>query len=155
MGRAEIKQLPHILFPDETIHRIVTGGCPDGIAVLAATNKRLLLVDKSPFTLDVEDFPYEYISNAEHHLGFVFGTMKIHTLNRELVFQRVNPRKISPFAKFVYFKIREASEHVRRLTRAIDPQNMTGHTVPFPGGNQPARSHMNTFWGGSGYRQQQ
>lgn len=129
-ARAEIQHLPHILFDDEVVHRVITGGCPDGIAIMVATNKRLLLIDKSPFTLNIEDFPYEHITNAEHRFGFIFGTFRVNTLSRELHFKRVNPRKIGNFAKFVHFKIQEASETVRRLTSDLDPHSIREHAYP-------------------------
>lgn len=145
LGRTEVQQLPHILFDDEVVHRIITGGCPDGIAIMVATNKRLLLVDKSPFTLNVEDFPYAHITTAEYHFGFIFGALKVCTLSRELLFTRINPRKIGSFAKFVHFKIREASDTVRRLTQAIEPELMhrpTWHELQH--GSQKAESIINS-----------
>ena len=50
-GRSEIRELAHVLLPGEIIEHCINGYYEGGFALLAATNQRVLLVDKKPFYL--------------------------------------------------------------------------------------------------------
>ena len=49
--RPEIRELKHILLPDEQIQHFVSGRYDGGYAILCATDMRILLIDKKPFYL--------------------------------------------------------------------------------------------------------
>ena len=65
IGRPEIRELQNILFPDELMLHCLMGFYGGGTALLAATDQRLLLVDKKIFFLSLEDIRYDMISEID------------------------------------------------------------------------------------------
>lgn len=77
-GRAEVKELPNILSPDEKIYECVNGTYEGGFALLVATDMRVLLVDKKPLNfLTVEDLRFDMINqiNYNHRLMGAYITI--------------------------------------------------------------------------------
>ena len=50
-NKAELRELPNIILPDEEIFECTNGYYEGGFALLVATNIRVLLVDKKPLNL--------------------------------------------------------------------------------------------------------
>lgn len=86
-GRAEVRELPNILAEDEEIHRAVNGVYEGGIAMLIATNRRLLLIDKKPLFMTMEDIRYDMISEVNYFSNVFDAGVAIKTINTTLVFK--------------------------------------------------------------------
>ncbi len=66
-GKKEVRELPHILLPDEQIFECVNGLYEGGFALLVATDVRVLLVDKKPLNfLTVEDVRFDMINEIDY-----------------------------------------------------------------------------------------
>lgn len=121
LGRAEINALPNILYEDEVIHHFASCGYPSGIAVLMTTDRRVLLVDKVPFSLIVEDVPYDCITSIDYGLGLITGWISINTFSKKLHMRRINRMRIPHIATHIQFKIRELNE--KGLMRTHMPES--------------------------------
>lgn len=89
-GAAELRELPNILFDGEQIEHVVRGRYEGGWAVLVGTDKRVLLIDKKPFYLTIEDMRYDMIADVEFNHRMVDATIRLGTVNKTLRFTSFN-----------------------------------------------------------------
>lgn len=85
-GRAEIKELEHIIEPGETIMYCINGYYQNGFAMLCITDHRVLLIDKKPLYLTVEDVNYDMISEVDFDGRLIDSSVNIHTISKNMKF---------------------------------------------------------------------
>jgi hypothetical protein len=104
-GRPEIRELANVLNPGEQIHHIVNGFYQGGMALLVSTNRRLLLVDKKPLFLNLEDIRYEMISELDYVARFLDSTINLSMSNKQLSFRSYNGARLRELCAFVQDQI--------------------------------------------------
>jgi len=111
LGRREIKELPNILWTDETVENVIQGTYNNGNGILVATNRRLVFVDKGIlFGLKVEDFSYDKISSIQYETGIFFGKLTIFTSGNKAVVDNVIKAKVRVFGDWVRARISAPKE---------------------------------------------
>jgi hypothetical protein len=115
-GRAEIKELPNVILPDEEIYECVNGFYEGGFALLLATNIRVLLVDKKPLNyLTVEDMRFDNISEIDYNHRLVGANVTVSAGDKHLRFTSYNQkrlRKLIGHTQHCMAKLKQdASEH--------------------------------------------
>lgn len=111
-GRKEIKELPSILWEDEKLEKLIQGFYGGGQGILAATNKRLVFVDKGLlYGLRVEDFPYDKITSIQYETGFALGKLIIFASGNKAVIENVEKTQVKVFAEFIRARISIVKEH--------------------------------------------
>lgn len=94
-GKAEVRELPHIILPDEEIFECVNGMYEGGFALLVATDVRVLLIDKKPFNyLTVEDLRFDMINEIDYNHRVFGAYVNISTGNRDLKFRSYNQTRL-------------------------------------------------------------
>jgi hypothetical protein len=81
--RPEIRELQNILMDNEQIVGAVAGRYFGGFALLVATDRRILLIDKKIPYLSVEDIRYDMISQINYSSQLFDSTITIFTINKE------------------------------------------------------------------------
>jgi hypothetical protein len=81
--KPEIRELQHILMDNEEIIGCVQGRYFGGFALLVATDRRLLLIDKKIPYLSVEDIRYDMISEINYSSRVFDATIVIYTINKQ------------------------------------------------------------------------
>jgi hypothetical protein len=81
--KPEIKELQHILMDNEQLVGAVAGRYFGGFALLIATERRLLLIDKKIPYLSVEDIRYDMISEIDYNSRMFDSTINIYTVNKQ------------------------------------------------------------------------
>lgn len=89
-GRAEIRELNKTLETGETLEHCVFGYYQGGSGILAATNKRLLLIDKRPFFTHVDTFDYSTIHGIEFKRHTFTSRVNIRCREKQLSFATVS-----------------------------------------------------------------
>lgn len=106
INKAEIKELPNILWHDEMPEQIVTGFYNNGNGILVATDRRLIFIDKGlVFGLKVEDFPYDKISSIQYETGILMGKITIFTSGNKAVIDNVIKNRTRAFGDWVRARI--------------------------------------------------
>jgi hypothetical protein len=82
-SRAEIRELEKILMDDEDITHVVPGRYFGGYAMLVATDRRLLMIDKRAFFMNLEDMRFDMISEVDFSSRLFDSTITIFTLNKQ------------------------------------------------------------------------
>ena len=115
-GRAEVKELPSILAPDEKIYECVNGMYEGGFALLVSTDMRVLLIDKKPLNfLTVEDLRFDMINQIDYNHRLAGATIIINTGYKTLKFTSWNQPRLRKLITHVQDRMseikKEAAEH--------------------------------------------
>ena len=102
LNKNEVKELPKVLEPGETIVHAVGGMYSDANGLLLATNRRILFVAKT-FTgrKRIEDFPYDRVTGVRYHGGWVMGSIHIVAATHEAEIKQVNKQTGETFCNQV------------------------------------------------------
>ncbi len=108
-GRGEVKELAHILLPDEEILEIVNGIYEGGFALLVATDVRVVLVDQKPLNyLTVEDLRFDMINEMDYSHRLFGARISIATGNKNLIFRSYNQPRLRKLIGHVQHNMAEA-----------------------------------------------
>jgi len=110
-GRAEIRELCNILIQGETIIQAVNGRYEGGFAMLCLTDHRLLLIDRKPMFLTLEDIRFDMISEIDYHARLLENTVHIITPNRTLVFKSWNQKRLRQLLNETQQRVMEIRQH--------------------------------------------
>ncbi len=95
INKAEIRELENILLPDETIYECVNGYYEGGVALLVATDIRVLLIDKKPMGfLNVDDMRFDMISDIDYNHRIFGAQISINSGMRNLIFKSYNQPRL-------------------------------------------------------------
>jgi len=119
---AEIRELARILMDDEQIINLVSGRYHGGFAVLVATDQRLLLVDKKPLYLTLEDTRYDMISEVDISARLFDATVTIFTVNRQHRFTTIRQYRLRELVAYVQRRVMEFRHY----------QHLAAETAPAP-----------------------
>ncbi len=104
-GNAELRELRHILVDGEVIEHCVLGRYEGGFAVLCATNLRLLLIDKKPFYLTLEDVRYDMVVEVDYSYRLLDASTRICTPNKNLQFISFRRQELRLLTTFVQQRV--------------------------------------------------
>ena len=110
-GRPEKKELQHILVEGEHIMHCLNGRYEGGFAMLCSTDRRLLLVDKKPLYLTVEDVRYDMISEVDFSHRLLDATVRINTVNKALRFTSYKATDLRKLTAYLQDKVMEIRQH--------------------------------------------
>jgi len=121
-GRPEIRELRNILTPDEQIIGAVNGSYEHGFAMLVATDHRVLLIDKKPLFLSLEDLRYDMISEVNYSTGILTATLTVLVTSKKLQFKSIRLRKLRLLTAYMQQHIMEI-----RLKSSSDQDRVEYH----------------------------
>jgi len=113
-GRPEVKELRNVLTPEEHIIGAVNGSYEHGFAMLVATDHRVLLIDKKPLFLSLEDLRYDMISEVTYSTGILTATLTILVTSEKLKFKSVQLKKLRTLTAYLQqhiMEIRQKGQH--------------------------------------------
>lgn len=99
--RPELRELPKILFEGERLHNVMIGRYEGGFALFCATDQRVLLIDKKPFYLTIEDVRYDMISDVLFNHRLLDATVKLGTVHKTITFTCYNQAKLRDLTSYV------------------------------------------------------
>jgi hypothetical protein len=118
IGRPEIEELQHILVPEERILQCINGLYDGGVALLCATDQRLLLVDKKPWFLTLEDIGYDMITEVDYRSRLLDATTTIHTPSKMLNFRSWHQPRLRMLTSYVQQRIMELRSYWQQSQQA-------------------------------------
>jgi len=119
-GRSEIHELTTVLMPGEKIAQAVNGYYEGGFALLVITDYRVLLVDRKPMLLTIEDIRYDMVSEVDYNTQIFAATLRVFTPMRNLVFKSWSIDKLRKSMSYVQQRVLEIRQHHLNLTPLID-----------------------------------
>jgi hypothetical protein len=110
-GRAEIRELSNVLMPEEIIAQAVNGSYEGGFAMLCVTNYRVLLIDRKPMLLTIEDIRYDMMAEVDFHNRLMGATVRIFTPMRNLVFSSWSNVRLRKCVNYIQQRVMEIRQH--------------------------------------------
>ncbi|HUB94083.1 MAG TPA: PH domain-containing protein [Verrucomicrobiae bacterium] len=130
-GRSEIRELSNVIMPDEKIAQAVNGTYEGGFALLVVTTYRVLLIDRKPMLLTIEDLRYDMIAEVDFNNRLTGATLKILTPMRSLVFNSWSITRLRKCTNYVQQRVMEIRQH--SLTTQQFQGQLIGTPQPLPG----------------------
>jgi len=131
-GRSEIRELSNVIMPEEKIAQAVNGSYEGGFAMLCVTNYRVLLVDRKPMLLTLEDIRYDMISEVDFSNRVLGANLRLLTPMRTLVFSSWSGPRLRKCINYIQQRVMEIRQH----NMAPGQQMQTQAGVPQPLGAQ-------------------
>lgn len=144
-GRTEVHELTNILMPQEVIAQCVNGYYEGGFGMLCVTNHRLILIDRKPLFLTLEDIRFDMISEVDYYFGLMSATVRVMTPNQTLRFSSLNQIRLRKLAtmtqehvlkqrnqQYLQYQFHQARQQYRPTSQyQIDESNwVPSRTVP-------------------------
>jgi hypothetical protein len=118
-GRWEIRELSKVLMPDEVIAHIANGKYEGGFGLLAATDQRLLLIDRKPMFMALEDIRYDMIAEIDFTTQLLNSTVKIVTTSRTLTFSSWSQYHLREVLNFTQSKMMELRQMYSQQVQSV------------------------------------
>lgn len=141
-ARAEIKELGNILVPDEQLTHVVFGWYENGLALLCCTDYRVLLIDKKPFFLKMEDLRYDKISEVKFLHRLLDCSVILSYAGMKLEFKSWNQgplRKLTDYVQETITMINRQQWHLeerpQRPVRSMPQQALSEAPTPAASGS--------------------
>lgn len=119
--KPELHELQHILVEGETIEQILNGRYEGGFALLCATNFRVLLIDKKPFYLTLEDIRYEKMVEIDFSYRMIDATVTLCTPGRKLAFTSMRRSDARAMTHYIQSRILELRQLAWTGTARSEP----------------------------------
>lgn len=123
-GRAEIRELSNVLMPEETIAQAVNGTYEGGFAMLCVTNYRVLLIDRKPMLLTIEDIRYDMMAEVDYNNRLMGATVRIFTPMRNLVFSSWSGVRLRKCVNYIQQRVMEIRQHGMMAQQLQQPQQI-------------------------------
>ena len=134
-GRSELRELADIIMPNEIVEHCVNGQYQGGFAMLVATDQRVLLIDKKPMYLSLEDIRYDMISEVDYNHRMLDANVLICTPNKELRFIAFNQGRLRKLFHFVQTRVMEIRQQYQQM--AMQQMQAMQQNAQFMGAMQP------------------
>lgn len=119
-GSTELRELAAVLTPNEQIASVINGMYEGGFALLCITDYRVILVDKKPLTLTVEDLRYDMIAEVDYAAHVFLSSLHIFTPMRTLIFSSWNRRRLQNAMSYVQRRLLEIRNRQSMIQRAVE-----------------------------------
>jgi len=126
--RPEIRELQKILVPNERIVHCISGRYAGGAAVLCATDMRILLIDKRPFFLTLEDIRYDMIVEVDFAHRLIDATLRVCMPSKILSFTSFKRPDIRTLTTYIQHRVLELRQ--QQLFNNAESDTSTPEPVP-------------------------
>lgn len=110
-GSSEIAELTNLLMDDEEIAIAINGYYEGGFGLLVATNYRVLIIDKKPFVLNLEDLRYEMITEVTYGARLLIAEMRIAIPTRTIYFDSWAMDKLHRAMRYIQQHVLQARDN--------------------------------------------
>jgi len=101
MLRSESRYLPHIIRPDEQLGGIAYGHYEEGFAMLIATDRRVLFLDKKPLFINQDEFNYFTITGVTFSQAGPGCKVTLHTRIKDYELRTFNEVCARNFVRYI------------------------------------------------------
>lgn len=125
-GRAEARELRNVLVEGEQIMHCLNGRYEGGFAMLCATDRRLLLIDKKPLYLTIEDVRYDMIAEVDFSHSLLDATIRICTVNKKVRFTSLRGANLRKLTAYLQDRVMETRHQSMQPTHIQLPAYQLG-----------------------------
>lgn len=129
-GKSEVSQLGSLLMEDEKIAMAVNGYYEGGFGLLVVTNFRVLVVDKKPFVLNLEDLRFDMITEVTYGARLFIATIHIAIPTRTIYFSSWSMDKLHKAMNCIQQQVMDAKNGGGNLPSDWFRDNVGGQRNP-------------------------
>jgi hypothetical protein len=119
-GVPELRELPKVLFDSEIIRHVINGRYSGGFATLCATDMRVLLIDKKPLFLTLEDIRYDMVSDVMFNHRLMNASLILGTVHNSISFIGFNKTRLRTMTNFIQEKVMEYRNHQSQVAQPVE-----------------------------------
>lgn len=124
--KSESRYLPRLIHEDETIKGVVYGRVEAGSAMLIATDKRILFIDRKPLFAISDELTYEVVIGIGCDTQAAFAHITLHTRLGDYQVRYVNKKAAKIFTAYIeQARIEGAPRHSGNGSSRLDPKDST------------------------------
>ncbi len=112
MLKLESRYLPKVLHEDELIGGMVYGRYGKGSAMLIATDRRVIFLDRSPGYTVIDELTYDVVSGVSLNSRWPYASITLHTRLKDFVLTFVNLKAAERFVEFIEQRRLENVDHI-------------------------------------------
>lgn len=99
--KAESRYLPTIIHEEEHIGGVVYGRYKGGLAMLVATDQRVMFLDKKPMFVTMDELTYDVVSGVKYNRAGLVDTITLHTRVQDYFIRFVSEECAHKFVKYL------------------------------------------------------
>ena len=132
--KAEARYLPKIIQEDEHIMAAAYGRAEAGGAILVATDRRIVFLDKKPLIVTSDEISYEVVSGVGvGRESGLFASLTLHTRMGDYTVRFVSPPAAKKFEQYLMkMRLEGAPRPDSRRTKPVNPTPDTAQLAPLP-----------------------
>lgn len=131
-GRPEIKELAKILQPGEVVAQCTNGWYDGGIALLCVTDHRVLLIDRKPMFLTIEDIRFDMIAEIDFNHRLFNANVRIFSTNKTLSFSTWNHERLRRLVDFLQHHVMQLRHQSGTLEAQFEQANTPQQQLDIP-----------------------
>lgn len=110
----ESRYLPHVIHPDERLGGVVYGRQGEDFAMLVATDRRIIFLDKKPLFVNEDEITFNVVSGVTYNQAGIGCTVTLHTRLRDYSLRTLNKKCAANFVDYIekYCLDRKPTEEV-------------------------------------------
>lgn len=101
LWKMESRYLPKIIHPTEHIGGVAYGPSDNGSAMLVATDRRVVYLDRKPLFINQEEVTYGVVAGVSFSHAGPGSTVTLHTRIRDYKIQTLNRRAADQFVQYI------------------------------------------------------
>ncbi len=101
LAMMESRHLPRVIHKSEHLGGVMYGHSKDGNAMLVATNKRVIYLDKKPLFIDMDEISYNVISGINTTSAGLDTIVTLHTRIKDYSIRGFNKNCAQIFTRFI------------------------------------------------------
>jgi hypothetical protein len=101
MLRMESRYLPHIIHSGEHLKGVVYGRHKDGFAMLVATDRRVVFLDKKPLFANQDEVTYDVVTGVNLSTNGIGKAVTLHTRVKDFEIRTYNGKCARGFVSYI------------------------------------------------------
>lgn len=110
LWKMESRYLPKIIHPTEHIGGVAYGLSDNGSAMLIATDRRVIFLDRKPLFVNEEEITYNVVAGVSYSHAGPSATVVLHTRIRDYHIQSLNINAVQRFVHFIELRCLEHTQ---------------------------------------------
>jgi hypothetical protein len=107
MMSTESRYLPSLIHTDEILGGVVFGKHADGYAMLVATDRRIIFLDKKPLFVNEDEMTYDVIGGISISRAGIGTTVTLHTRLKDYTLRTFNQESAQKFVHYIELRCLE------------------------------------------------
>lgn len=143
--KSESRYLPRIIHEDEHIEAVVYGQHHSSSAMIVATDRRIIYLDKKPMALFMDEVTYDVVSGIEFEVHTLFGSVTLHTAVTNYEIKYANIHCAEKFAAYIEEQRINRENLIAAGGQIMERPEPSAEPAPKPPDDEPSKDLSGYF----------